>query len=523
MRVAGLLIAAAICCDAQTFRVAGTVLDSETATPVRKARMSLSAAGRTKTFVTGTDGRFEFDVADGKYSLSADVHEIRQNYGRRTPDSGFGIAVVVGPGQNTSDLVFRWFPPATVSGRVIDQFGEPVETAKVSLIRIVVLNGHKRVYFYGAKYSDDRGEYRFGSLLPGSYYITVSGTPWYASRALTVPMRLSPSAPLTSAAFAAMYYPATHDPRAAAPIVIKPGQEGRADFTLDETPGVTINVHCEGGPRAKSLALIGEGVNGFQDAARQLSMNAGDAAITGVPPGRYAVRITATENGRNLAAWQSVEVGSSDVAVQLALKPAPSIVGTVEFKDPSTRPRGTVAIRVTYDVTGFTVSRTVAADGSFEFANFPVGRYQVLGISGSFASDIFTEDGALQDGYFDLIPGPPMRVRVVASDATSSIKGFVKVDDRTMEGVMVVLAMQKDSENVVNYRAFQTDSDGSFDIQSVRPGEYYLFAVDSPDLEWTNPAAIRPYFAGARSIRIEPHKSYDEILSLSVVARQAIQ
>lgn len=523
MKLAGLLLVAATCCEAQTFRIAGTVLNSETATPVRKARVSLSASGTTSTFVTGNDGRFAFDVAQGKYSLVADMDGRRQNYRMREPNSGFGVAIVAGPDQNTSDLVFRWFPPAAISGKVIDQFGEPVETAKVSLIRIVVLNGQKRVYFYGAQYTDDRGEYRLGSVLPGSYYVTVTGTPWYANRALPTRARFSASPPRDSAAFATMYYPATRDPRAAAVLILKPGQEGRADFTLNETRGVTMTVHCEGGPATKALALIEAGVNGFQDATRQLTMRAGDLVIPAVPPGRYAVRITAQADGHDLAAWQIVEVGSSDVDVQLAMKPAPSIVGTVEFTDPATNPRGTITVRATYDVTGFIVYRTVAANGSFEFANLPVGRYQVLGINGDFASDILNEDGALQDGYFDLAPGPPTRVRVVASDATSRVKGFVKVEDRPMEGVMVVLAMRKDSESVVNYRAFQTDSDGSFDIRSVRPGDYYLFAVDAPDLEWTNAAAIRPYFAGAKPIRIEPHNSYDETLPLSTVMRAAIQ
>ncbi len=89
---------------------------------------------------------------------------------------------------------------------------------------------------------------------------------------------------------------------------------------------------------------------------------------------------------------------------------------------------------------------------------------------------------------------------MAASDATGRVKGLVKVDDKAMEGAIVLLAAREDSEKLANYRAFETDSDGSFDIRAVRSGNYYLFAVDAPDLEWKNPAVLRPYFADAELI-----------------------
>jgi protocatechuate 3,4-dioxygenase beta subunit len=520
MKFVKFLPLAAVVLNAQSFRVAGVILNSETASPVRKARMTLTASGKTRTFVSGNDGQFEFDVPAGKYALTAEVRDFLERYGR-SPGSDFGISVVAGPGQKTDNLTFRWYPPATIWGTVTDQFGQPVEGAHVGLLRSVVLYGRRRVYYYGSRYTDDRGQYYLGPILPGTYYITVTGAPWYAGTAVPI-FRGVNREKSNPAAYAAMYYPATHDPRAAAPFIVKPGQEGRADFTLDETHGVTVNVHCEGGPNTKTLILMQEGVNGFQQPARQFSVYAGGTAIPAVAPGRYAVRVSATENGNDLAAFRTIEVGSSDLDVNLTLKPAPSIAGTVEFKDPATRPPGPVAIRFSFDVTGFVFSRTVSPNGSFSATNLSVGRTQVLGVSGDFVSDIFTEDGTPHDGYFDLAPGPPVKIRVVASAATSRVKGFVKLNDQPLEGVIVVLAARDDSEKLANYRAFQTDSDGSFDIRGVRPGDYYFFAVDAPELEWTDPAALRPHFAGAKLIHVDPHRTYEETLSPTAPVRQAV-
>ncbi len=186
-----------------------------------------------------------FDVQQGKYSLIAEAHYMQQSYGKRSPNSDFAAAVIAGPGLSTDHLVFRWFPPAAISGRVIDQFGEPVEAAHVGLLRMVVLNGRKRVYFYGSRYTNDRGEYYIGPFLPGSYYVTVAAAPWYAGSALAFAVSAN-RALASSPAYATMYYPNTHDPRAAAPLVIKPGQEARADFTLDKTRGVNLTIHSEG-------------------------------------------------------------------------------------------------------------------------------------------------------------------------------------------------------------------------------------------------------------------------------------
>ncbi len=103
----------------------------------------------------------------------------------------------------------------------------------------------------------------------------------------------------------------------------------------------------------KTLRLMQEGVNGFQSPGRQFSLYGGSMSIPAVSPGGYAVRVTANENGRDLADWQIIEVSSSDIDVQVTLKPAPSIAGTVEFKAPATRPRGTLTIQFAFEVTGF--------------------------------------------------------------------------------------------------------------------------------------------------------------------------
>ena len=64
---------------------------------------------------------------------------------------------------------------------------------------------------------------------------------------------------------------------------------------------------------------------------------------------------------------------------------------------------------------------------------------------------------------------------------------------------------KNDSNDPDDYRGFQTDSDGSFDYQNVRAGEYILFAVERLDLEYGNPSVVRRYLASGQRVRITAH------------------
>ena len=61
-----------------------------------------------------------------------------------------------------------------------------------------------------------------------------------------------------------------------------------------------------------------------------------------------------------------------------------------------------------------------------------------------------------------------------------------------VSGVQAMLAPRRGSPDPGDYRAYQTDGDGSFDFKNVRTGDYVLFAVPQLDLEYANPAVVKP-------------------------------
>src|ERR1700674_162855 len=153
------------------FKIAGTVVNSITGAPLGKARITLmDTANRANmlSVITGDDGHFTFhSLYRAKYSLQgAKRGFIPAAYEQHEQ---FSTAIVTGPDFNTENLVFRLTPLAFLSGKVIDESGEPVRKARVWLYAENHQGGMKRIERRGADFTDDEGYYEFAALGPGNY------------------------------------------------------------------------------------------------------------------------------------------------------------------------------------------------------------------------------------------------------------------------------------------------------------------------------------------------------------------
>lgn len=503
-----LLALAASLASAQTFPVAGTVIDSDTGSPVRRVRLVL-ATRPEMTMVTGEDGRFSFDAPKGKFGFFGEKLGWRQVFG-----GGFGSAIITGPDQDTAHLVFRWYAPGAISGTVVDDRGDAAASVLVQLIRNAVVAGHRRASTFASTRTDDRGHYRFGPVAAGTYYLVASGAPWYASPLQSAQIRFagapnaSPSEPLPG--YATAFYPNASDAHGAAPLIVKTGAEVEANFTMRTITGASIHFSCPDGRQAcgGTVTLSEEGMNGVESTVRQAYVTPLQP-LEGIAPGHYFIRFS--QNGKSMR--KAVDVGGADVTVELAPQPAPSVSGTVTFQDPGSKPRRPVYVRLINQETGNAVARAVEPDGRFAWSNLAIGKYQpqIGSVEGFFADQITIEGAAVQDGVIDVVEGESISLNIVASGESGRLKGFAINGDKPVPAVLVVLAPVQESPDFAAYLGFQTDSDGSFDFTNVRAGDYHLFALDHVEgVEYTNPVAIRPYIAGAARVHIEVHHTLEQ-------------
>jgi hypothetical protein len=394
---------------ADLYRVAGIVVNSETGKSLAHAHVHVLRTGTTQivaTQTTGDDGKFAFELPQGKFNLRAGLRETPESFGTRSPGSRLGTSIVTGPTHDTSNLTFRWFPPGGISGRIVDEYGEPVERALVQLLYSAMFNGRRSLVTSGWSWTDDRGEYRFGPLPGGSYFLAVTGTPWYSwySRSRTS----DHSSP--SLAYRALYYPNATDASQAAPIIVKPGQEVRSDLSVSAVAGATLTVKHNAPSELNGLiGLLTESVGGRDGFQRQETFTGSRAPFTfeGVPPGRYIVRITGSVGTSGYSGRQTIDVNGLDLDVSVEVRPAPTISGKVQLKNPGAKPKGTLLASLVREDNGAVTSTLVRPDGSFVFPSVlaTLWRPAIRGADGYFASDVHVEGVEFKDGVIDLRDG----------------------------------------------------------------------------------------------------------------------
>jgi Carboxypeptidase regulatory-like domain len=517
MKIA-ILLACAAAASAQMFPISGTVVDARSGSAMSKVRITLTPAARPneqRNVITGPDGKFSFDVPKGKFGIVAEYRGLRQPFGQYSPGVGFGVAIFTGPDQDASQLIFKWFPYGAISGKVTDDHDEPVENALVQLIRASVTGGRMTRATAAWARTNDLGEYRFGERAGGTYYLAVTGTPWYTSR--TQRVRLpglgddnAPEEP--SEAYAPVYYPNAGEPSGARPLELAAGAEARADFRLSSIGGVNVRVHCPL-PKGKAalISLVTDGAAAVDAYQRQEWMYSDDQIVTGVFPGHYMLRVEG-RNGYTDSARTAIDVGASDVTVELAMQPATRVHGSVVFKDPARRPRRAVTVRLIDESTNGARAAAMSASGEFSIENLAPGkrRVQIVNADGFFVAGVAAEGATVNGPMIDVAPGSDIKLTITATDDVGTLKGFVRNGDRPLAGVLVVLAPVKESNDPGDYRGFETDSDGSFDYLNVRAGDYILFATERLDLEYARAEAVRPYLRSGKRVTIAAHGSLTE-------------
>ena len=133
--------------------------------PIRKATVRLTArqGSISLTADTNAEGKFEFTaLPPGTYGLSAS---------RAGFDPPFSTVVSLGPDGHITDATIRLQPLSVITGRVVDEDGEPVERAQLLLLKLIFLHGRKLWVNRESSTTDDTGEYKLSNIRPGRYIL----------------------------------------------------------------------------------------------------------------------------------------------------------------------------------------------------------------------------------------------------------------------------------------------------------------------------------------------------------------
>jgi uncharacterized protein (DUF2141 family) len=495
------------------YNISGVVVNHANNQPlggVAVALNSVQVAGQGRrprvqlSVITSSDGAFHFtNLPPGKYALAAQ----RRNGPVQTylSDECCFTGIVTGPGLDTSHLVFPLPAPSRISGSVTDESGEPVAGAKVILLRKAVTNGKLEISQVGQTNTSGSGIFHFAHLSAGTYFIGVSGRPWYAE-AVGGPTQKAGSE--FDVAYPVTYYPDTADPNGAAPIQLSEGGSVNVQLALHAVPAVHVavsGVDAEEANRGRgySANVYAEGPGGLRFPVNAwMTGDGSEFELTGVPPGHYFIDLQINGNGQIERRARGEADLASGATITPAMSTAPSVAGHLTCDCSGRGDR--VMIQLTGKNKQFDAYYAqVNKDGSFAFENntVPPGVYQlqVVNAPGVYVKSI---SGASGTTTIQVPSGANLNLMVTAIQGASTLAGFAVKDGKAVSGAMVLLLpVGLQSSGLV--RRDQSDSDGSFSMQDIVPGKYYVLAIDDGhDLAYLEPDVIKPYLTNAPTLDV---------------------
>src|SRR6266536_852996 len=118
--------------------VRGHVTSAETGQPIRKATVRISAPDirENRSVSTDNEGRYEFkDVKAGRYTVSASKGSyVNLAYGQTRPFDA-GKPIEIKDGQIVERVDFSLPHGGIITGRILDEFGDPLSDVQVSAMR----------------------------------------------------------------------------------------------------------------------------------------------------------------------------------------------------------------------------------------------------------------------------------------------------------------------------------------------------------------------------------------------------
>lgn len=464
-------------------------------------------------------GNFEFkDVPAGRYRLFA-VKDGFTIVGTGVNRSGQGATLVTmvdlgdGDVHETIDVVMQ--PLGALAGRVLDEYGEPVEGAAVRAYQVRYTNGRRRLEAAGAgRVTDDLGGYRLWALPAGRYYVGVTAG------------RTSADTP----GFDRAFFPSVTEPAFAQAVDVGDSREVVGiDVALVHVRTRRVSGRLLGADGTAttggqvSLVPVPSSDSAVLDVARGAAiLDDGRFTFGSVSPGRYVIQV----GQRRQNPWTEGEFGTLNVNVTdsdvsgllVRTTRGTRLVGRVSFNARGiARPTpGAIEIAAVPCVPELSPSQVaslhILPDWSFEAAGI-TGARRLLPLRmppGWTLEDVRARGVSALDAPIDFSAGDAsvVDIEIVLSDRASRVDGRVLTARNQPVSQARVVVFSSDRRRWYDRSRFMasavTDAEGRFSIEGLPFDTYYAATmdadVDGDENAWRDPSVLSTLVTAAQSV-----------------------
>ena len=468
--------------------------------PLRRARVRLSSDDTLpapSVMSTDDDGRFEFrGVKAGVYRVAATSLSFQTvKFGR---NDGRGDAVLVEAGALVDHVDMSMPRTSAISGRVQDEYGDPMANANVRVQRIAFSKGRRRlvgVKGIASHQTNDLGGYRIFGLPPGHYVVSA-----------VVSQAVNSWETEDWPGYAPTFFPATTAVTDTQEVEVSADQDRlNVDIALVRGHIARVAGHAftASGEPMDGTVWLSPSYRSGAVATTPVSTHTqpdGAFAFTGIPPGEYVMQagkawVDPATEGEFVANY--ITLNGVDVTnIDLRMMSGSTITGHLTFDggDPP-------------DPEGIEVSAVAVDPDLISLADNPVGRaairddatFELGGVNGSrlmrvlhapagwmlksvlvngleSADTLFsfgTKDQSLSD------------VELILTRRIGEVSGVVADDSGRPVAHAAVIAFPTDRAEWQAHSRFiahtTTTSSGAFTLTPLPPGSYYVAAIDPPE------------------------------------------
>ena len=470
----------------------GTAVDATTGEALPKVTVKLvrESSQQSSGYVRTTDasGRFRFEgVAAGDYELVGDRPGYLEGQFGATKPVGAGITLHLKAGDELSELPLKLTRFSVVSGKVLDEDGEPVSGARINAISTFWARGQREYGTTEQGTTNDRGEYRISGLSPGRYYFRVSTGDARFTR--------EPGGPVES--LLPVFYPDSLTIDHAAGVQLEPAQNlDGIDFKLKTGPVFQIRgaIKTARGVELDQLEVSAEnsiqktGVLDFDSDVDQK----GNFDIVPIPAGHYELEVI--DPRHNVLTAVPIEIRTRDVTGMVISLPGPiELKGVVRWPENGSAPAAIFALPPQRTFDG-AYRAPVEPNGAFTIKDVPAGEY-VIGVDGRLAGEyvksiLYNQQEVLGE-VIDLSGGSAGALEIVISGGAGQIEGTISgtqdkpaIQEKAGDSSSKVAAplqavLVSERQRLYGQRArFETaDESAHFSFTDLPPGKYHAFAV----------------------------------------------